>query len=201
MIGAALTSGLVVGLALAWLLRLRGALAVVPAVVVVVWGLLPLAWTPATLLEQAGGAGSFSVTAAALALLVLGNRCGIRYRLPREQLLAAAALVAAAGVPVYGVQWGLLPLDGLYGAGFGDFRLSTALLTLGLAGWVVRAYPLCLILVAAQVAFGMQWLPAVNLWDYLMDPLLWLWSIGWLAVSGRPSVAEKPETPTPPGPE
>ncbi len=201
MIGAALTCGLVAGFALAWLLRLRGPVAAVPPVVLALWGLLPLTWTPATVVEHAGGAGGLSVTAAALALLALAERCGASYRLPREYLQAVALLVAPAGLLVYGTQWGFVPLEGLYGAGFGDFRLSTALLLLGLVAWVVRAYALCLILVAGQFAFATGWLPAINLWDHLMDPLLWLWSIGWLAVSGRPSAIGKPKTPSSPGPE
>ena len=67
-----------------------------------------------------------------------------------------------------------------YALGFGDFVFSTALLLIGLLAWVTRAYASCLILVAAQCAFGAGWLASDNLWDYLIDPWLVCWAAGWL---------------------
>lgn len=67
----------------------------------------------------------------------------------------------------------------LWALGFGDFRLSTVLLCIGLGLWVLRAYALCLLLVAAQCGFAVGLLPAGNLWHYLLDPWLGAAALGW----------------------
>ncbi|WP_111655928.1 hypothetical protein [Isoalcanivorax indicus] len=75
------------------------------------------------------------------------------------------------------------PLAGISGdlwaLGFGDFRVSTVLLCVGLGLWVLRAYALCLLLVAAQCGFAVGLLPSGNLWHYLLDPWLGVAALLW----------------------
>ncbi|MCH8544570.1 MAG: hypothetical protein LAT61_13465 [Alcanivorax sp.] len=133
---------------------------------------LPGAWA---------GQGRFSITSGLLAVLYLLHPwCQRRpgwgsLALPDGQRRMLIFGVIVAGLVVYPAALGLGPGAGaadIWGAGFGDFRLSTGLLCLGLALWVLRAYHLCLLLVAAQCAFALQLLPSGNLWDYLLDPWL-----------------------------
>ena len=131
------------------------------------------------------GLGGFSLTSGLLALsvLLIGHWPWSRPLLPAAQrrilVFVMPPLAALIWLPALG--WG--PGD-LWALGLGDFRLSTMLLCVGLGLWVIRAYTLCLLLVAAQCAFAVGLLPAANLWQYLVDPWLglalfvaWLW---WL---------------------
>ncbi|MBZ2188620.1 hypothetical protein K8B33_05910 [Alcanivorax sp. JB21] len=162
---------------------------VVAVVAAVVAALMALPGQTAALAAWAGF-GRFSMTSGLLALLYLLHplflsRPGWRHMaLPDGQRRMLIFGVIVAGLVLYPAALGMaLPgtatMD-IQGSGFGDFRLATILLCLGLALWVLRAYHLCLLLVAAQCAFALQLLPSGNLWDYLIDP--WLWLGGMLTV-------------------
>ena len=183
MITVALVNALAIGGALALLLRLRGLRALAPALLLLLWELLPLAWTPASLLVLAGGTGSLSITAALLPVVALVERSGGGVWMTAQERQALALAVAVAGAVLLAALLGMPGLEGLYGTGFGDFRLSTALLLAGMAAWVLRAWSLCLLLAAGQLAFGFRLLPADNLWDYLVDPFLWAWALGYSMIS------------------
>lgn len=87
---------------------------------------------------------------------------------------SATAIVAALGAVLYGGALGFLP-DDLYRYGFAPQGL--------LLGW---ALALCLLWPAAPLlamggmlalfAFAGGLGTSVNLWDYGLDPLLWLWA-------------------------
>jgi len=53
----------------------------------------------------------------------------------------------------------------------------TCLVTIWI-GWTVTA--LCLL--AALIGYQLQVLPSHNLWDYALDPLLWMFSLGYVSV-------------------
>ena len=155
------------------------------------------------------GLGQFSITSGLLALLYLlrpwclGRSGRESLALPDGQRRLLTFGVIVAGLVVYPAALGIgfWPAFGsgaadLWGAGFGDFRLSTVLLCLGLALWVLRAYHLCLLLVAAQCAFALQLLPSGNLWDYLLDP--WLWTAAVATVLRALFRPGKPVGPVPP---
>lgn len=118
-----------------------------------------------------GGLAQLSVTTGLLALVLVLEANGLPTLLPVDQRRALCVLVLLVAPWFYPLSLGAAALDP-YAWGFGDFRFSTALLLLGLAAWVSRAYALCLMLVLAQVAFHFRLLHSDNLWDYLMDPAL-----------------------------
>ena len=168
---------------LAWLWSLFGArvpdnwrwpLALLLAVAMLLpwpWGVAH--WLPAYL-------GQFSVVTVLLALDRLGRWFGPGGWLQDREVRKLAWLLPAVAVWFFPLSLGVTALDP-YALGFGDFRLSTALLLLGLYFWIGRDYGLCLLLVAAQVAWRLELLPSDNLWDYLLDPWLVIWSLVWLA--------------------
>ena len=183
MILAGMVNALVAGWFLAWLARLRGFVALLPAGALWVLALLFPALSPAAVTALVAGTESFSIVAGGLALIALAGRTSGSERLHRTELVAVALTILVAGGLVYGSHVGWLPLEGLYGAGFGDFRLSTVLLLLALMAWVVRAWWSCVLLAGAQCVFGLQWLPATNLWDYLLDPFLVSWALVFLVAT------------------
>lgn len=157
------------------LLSVRGRIML--AVVVFVWSVLPFPWglAPWVLSYLAG----FSISSGLLAILAIQHRIVGHYWLPLGQLRGACLMLVLMALWFYPMSMGSSYADP-YALGFGDFGFSTALLLVGLFAWVMRAYASCLILVAAQLAFGAGLLVSDNLWDYLMDPWLVCWAAGWL---------------------
>ncbi len=98
-----------------------------------------------------------------------------------SQKLIACSVIAAAGLGFYLTALGLGAFDP-YTLGFDPLPLAvvialTCLVTIWI-GWTVAA--LCLL--AALIGYQLQVLPSHNLWDYVLDPLLWMFSLGYVSV-------------------
>lgn len=115
----------------------------------------------------------------ALCALDLQRRWSGRRELPTLPVPMAAALALAGG---------LLYLDasgwtavGFYFVGFGPVGAPVAAMLLGglcvLAVARGRAAPQAAAVLAALAAFMWLRLPTGNLWDALLDPLLWIWCV------------------------
>lgn len=129
-----------------------------------------------------------SITTGVLALMHVLRVNGAPSLLPEGERRMLCLVVLLVAVWFYPLSLGAAYLDP-YAWGFGDFRFSTALLVLGLAAWVARAYVLCLMLVLAQVAFHLQLLNSDNLWDYLLDPVLAVYALVTLLRRAPPPVS------------
>ncbi len=144
---------------------------------VLVWMLLPFPWGGAGWVLAF--AGHFSLTSLLLALAALVCRLHGRALVADGEMRALCALVLVTALVFYPSSLGAISFDA-YALGFGDFRFSTALLLLGMAAWIVRAYAGCVVLIVAQCGYAIGALPSDNLWDYLLDPWLVFWAAGWL---------------------
>lgn len=107
-----------------------------------------------------------------------------------------AAVIAAAGLVLYLDAFGLLSL-GLYYWGFSPYA-APAVALLAAAGCALaavfgRARPHALLALGALAQYSILRLPTGNLWDALLDPMLWGWalvalgvkSVRWLALKAR----------------
>lgn len=98
-----------------------------------------------------------------------------------------AAVIAIAGTALYLDAIGLLSL-GIYYWGFGPFAAPlvalAAIAACALAAVLGRARPHALAGAGALALFSILRLPTGNLWDALLDPLLWGWAVGALAMQG-----------------
>lgn len=103
-----------------------------------------------------------------------------------------AALIAIAGAALYLDAIGLLSL-GVYYAGFGPrgapvlSLLLAALCTAAIFAGRARAPAAALL--GALLLFAVARLPTGNLWDALLDPLLWGWALFSLAATCKDEVA------------
>jgi hypothetical protein len=171
-----------VALALRFGKRLPQAGKYVLALSIWVWALLPFPW---------GASGwilsylsSFSVTSALLALVAIYSALGKPIALPRAQLAQTCWLLLVVAVCFYPPSLGVDGVDP-YGWGYGNIWLSLVLLAVGMVALLARNYLLCVLLVAAQLAFAARLLVSDNLWDYLFDPFLVFWAVGWLVQDWR----------------
>lgn len=175
---------LVLGGAVAWLLRSRSrAVQLAVLVPVVLWAALPGAQSVAHWLGLAFKAPSLASAALGLVAVALALRPALGQTLgmaaPEVQPLWRA--LRWLGV---GLGW-LLLLDmlalwpmSLYAWGFGTPALALVLLVLLALGWrfggLPSARPTLGLAAALLLLFVLTRWPSGNLWDALLDPLLWL---------------------------
>lgn len=105
-----------------------------------------------------------------------------------------AAAIAIAGTALYLDAIGLLSLE-LYYWGFDPYGAPLVALAAtaacALAAILGRGRPLALVAVGALALFSIPRLPTGNLWDALLDPLLWGWAVGSLSMKGVMWIARK----------
>ena len=114
---------------------------------------------------------------------------------PRAMPVSLAAPVALAGTVLYLDTLGWLSL-GLYDAGFGPRGAPVAALAIACACVLAiarqRGRPQALILLGAVAAYSIARLPTGNLWDALLDPLLWAWALASLSARGPRWLRRRP---------
>lgn len=79
----------------------------------------------------------------------------------------------------YPLSLGFSPIDP-YGWGFEPFYLAITLLIVAVALWVGEQRILAWLLLALVACHQMDLLESDNLWDYLLDPFLAFYSLGWV---------------------
>jgi hypothetical protein len=135
---------------------------------------------------------------------MLAGLCLVRLARPWRQTaaregmtVALAGAVALFGAVLYMDALGLASL-GLYFWGFGPrgaplFALAAMALCVGgiIQG---RARPQYFAALGALTLFTLLRLPTGNLWDALLDPLLWIWSLASLAARGWRKWERNPAT-------
>lgn len=173
-------------LPLAW--RRSGAVTGSLLVAMTVWAALPGELSVAYWLVLAFQWPSALLAALCVLRLVSPAPGGVALPLPW------AAPLAVAGTVLYLDTIGWLSL-GLYPAGFGP--AAAPLLALA----AMAACSACVVagvergragaLLASLALFSMLRLPTGNLWDALLDPLLWAWSIASLGVCGWRALARR----------
>jgi hypothetical protein len=97
-----------------------------------------------------------------------------------------AGVVAAVGLVLYMDSVGWLPL-GLYARGFGPGAAVTGLVggTLALVAVFRRVRrDLAMAVLLSLTLFAVWRLPTGNVWDAVLDPLMWFWAVGCLVRRG-----------------
>ena len=149
---------------------------------------LPGGWSPAwwlTLVFQYP-----SGLMVGLALMALERRR--QGSAPAMLLPPAMALpLVLAGTVLYLDTFGVLSL-GLYHGGFGPGAALPGFLAIAacaFAIWRGHALQPALALLTGLLLYALLRLPTGNLWDALLDPLLWMWALGSAAAAGVRQVA------------
>jgi hypothetical protein len=140
-------------------------------------GVLPLAgWLR-------GVVGDLSLTT--LVLLLRGLARDVRGGHPADPrtTLALQGLVAVAGAVLYPLALGLGAWDP-YRLGYGDPRFLATLLAVALAALVLDAPLVTFCTALGVLAWGLGACESRNLWDCLVDPLLFAWAATSLLLRG-----------------
>lgn len=126
-----------------------------------------------------GFVGDLSIST--LGLLVWGMGCFLWAYHPAEnirQQKPVYGFLAVAGLWLYPLSMGMTHYDP-YVLGYAPRYLGLILLGLALYSSWKKYYLALLLLCAVVFAYGIGFLPSQNLWNYLIDPLVCLYAIGW----------------------
>jgi hypothetical protein len=120
--------------------------------------------------------GDLSVITFAVLLNILLKRLK-NINIINELSLAVLLLgIALAGVVFYPLALGLGTLDP-YRFGFAPVGMSLLLALLSAASWLRGLRDLAVVLLLPLLAFNLHLLESVNLWDYLLDPVLVIYAV------------------------
>lgn len=125
-------------------------------------------------------AGHISITS----MIMLG--CSLVRRLTGKDafvegergLLLAAIFIA--GLAVYAATFELTQFN-IYQFGFGSLTFAVLLMASALVLLYTGRKAFALIIATSVLAYNLHLLPSSNLWDHLLDPLLWFYALGGLA--------------------
>ncbi|QBE63007.1 hypothetical protein [Pseudoduganella lutea] len=145
---------------------------------------LPAAWSPAWWLTLAFQYPSGLMVG--LGMMALERRR--QGTAPTMLLPLAMALpLALAGTALYLDTFGVLSL-GLYHGGFGTIGAPVlgflAIVACAFAVWRGHALQPAVALLTGLLLYALLRLPTGNLWDALLDPLLWMWALGSAIAAG-----------------
>jgi hypothetical protein len=171
---AAVATGRAFGLGRPRLAILAGVSALVALVPV---GVLP----PAGLLR--GVVGDLSVTTLVLLGAVTLRRIRDGEPIALRSRTVLQLLVAAGGVMLYALALGLGPWDP-YRLGYGDAWFLAALLAIALASLVADIRLVTLVLALSVLAWALGLYESRNLWDLLLDPLVFTWAFSSILFRG-----------------
>jgi len=112
----------------------------------------------------------------------IGSTLGLTPAPPRRSVLLAAVLVAMLGLVLYPASLGLLPWDS-YRMGFHGIWLPAALIVIAAAAAATGSVVVPLWIAAAAAAWQLGLFASRNLWDYVIDPMVWIASLVVLVVA------------------
>ena len=151
-------------------------------VAVAVLALAPFGTLPVAAVVR-GATGDLSITT----LILLGSvilRCLTGWP-PQDPSgrFALLAFIAALALALYPLALGVGMFDP-YRLGYGSPWLLGALWAIALAAWFRRLNLVAVCLALATLAWTVRWYESNTLWDYLLDPLVSFYALGYLVLRG-----------------
>ena len=126
-----------------------------------------------------GFTADLSITLIALAMGSIGHRALGWRATPKHEQAAVMAAVAGAALFLYPLALGWGDLDA-YGPGWGSWGMLLILLVLCLVSWAKGLLVLPALVSLALMAWSFGWMESGNLWDYLLDPWLSTFALGYV---------------------
>jgi peptidoglycan biosynthesis protein MviN/MurJ (putative lipid II flippase) len=132
--------------------------------------------------------GTPSVTLLVLVADLLARRLFHRALFSQRERSALLLVVAALSIVLYGSALGYIPIDA-YRAGFSPW--APVVLAVVAAAVALRSLPLACTAVMALVAYDVPLFASVNLFDYVVDPILGVIALGYTAFRTAASFSAK----------
>jgi hypothetical protein len=135
--------------------------------------------------------GPLSLATIVNCTVYIGWMFGLIPALARHDVILMAAVVALLGLVLYPAAIGLLPWDP-YRLGFHGASLPVALMVIAVVSGAANSIIVPLWIAASAAAWQSGVFLSKNLWDYTIDPLVWIVSLVLLAAAAvRPLIKHR----------
>ena len=121
-----------------------------------------------------GAAGELSVVSMMLLSVFILRKMAVRDLILPSTRIQLYIFILLTGVLLYPATLGLMQFDP-YALGY-SFGLSILLLSISILYWIFKQQQMAVILLFVVAVKEAGFLTSLNTWDYLIDPLLWLFS-------------------------
>jgi len=125
--------------------------------------------------------GNLSVSSIILILLHILSRLSPQPLFQAQEKQSAFLLLFSTGCFLYPFTMGLTLYDP-YALGYQPIGLGAALCATALFAWWLKKYLIMTTILLCITIFMLQIGDSRNLWDYLIDPLIFLYIIFWFAI-------------------
>jgi len=129
-----------------------------------------------------GMAGAFSIITVSLLGAWFVLELAEKSIVARSDVTRIGVLVALGGLALYTSAAGVIPVD-IYRFGYRPTALLPVLGAIVIYLWARRRPRPAFYIMAAVAAFHWRVLESDNLWDYLLDPFLWVYSLILITVT------------------
>lgn len=126
-----------------------------------------------------GAVGFLSITTILLLIISLIQRLFNRFILKDAERSIIFQGITLAGMVLYPTALGFSPID-IYRLGYKPLTLLFILLLFAVLAWLLEYHIGAMFIVIAVIAFNLQIFESQNLWDYLIDPFVMLYALGWI---------------------
>lgn len=134
-----------------------------------------------------GMTGDLSITTLVLLwCALLRPWCGC-VTVEAKHRFALLVLIVFAALALYPMALGAGAYDP-YRLGYGNPVFVVALLLLALAAWFRKSTLIALCIAFASLAWAVGWYESDNLWDYLLDPFVSIYSLAVITICGVKAV-------------
>jgi len=123
----------------------------------------------------------------------IGSMLGLIPALARHNVILMAAVVALLGLVLYPAAIGLLPWDP-YRLGFHGALLPIALLIIAVVSGAANSIITPLWIAASAATWQSGVFSSKNLWDYTIDPIVWIASLALVTVAAVRHLIEHQST-------
>ncbi|MEA1889007.1 MAG: hypothetical protein U9N50_04400 [Pseudomonadota bacterium] len=121
-----------------------------------------------------GAAGELSIVSMILLSAFILRKMAVRDLILPSTRIHLYIFILLAGILLYPATLGLMQFDP-YALGY-SFELSMLLLSISILYWIFKQQQMAVILLITVAVREAGILNSLNTWDYLIDPLLWLFS-------------------------
>ena len=128
-----------------------------------------------------GATGDLSITTMVLLWCALSRSWAGCGAVDHKHRLALLVLIALAALALYPMALGFGAFDP-YRFGYGNWQFITLLLLVALAAWFWKYYLIALCIALATFAWATGWYESGNLWDYLLDPFVFIYALGAIMI-------------------
>ncbi len=122
-----------------------------------------------------GMTGDLSITSLVLLTAYIVRRLFSKQLFLADQSLRFYILISVVGILFYPMALGLGDFDP-YSLGYQSTGFLLGLLVVAVFSWIKNQTLMFVCISLAEICYGLGWYESTNLWDYLIDPLLSLFS-------------------------